>query len=274
MKTFYVEPVTEDMLAEKLSREVGEEVLRCERISSLHRKHSYEIKNELDAKYLEHAKRIIGDAGDFVKDCLPTFPSHQRANFDYVRTHHMAFLDRYELLVTVKAETVKEEKEFCLHFDLPSFVLIPKILLRMKGQYVYLYNHLESKISFVIGNRWHPKTEDYFINDAMEEFWHLALYPYLVERLNRNLQSGTIEPSDYNLSRLLVMEGELLSKAFALASFDEFKEKKGYDIPRGEPKGKEKIILDKIERAGIKKALKEVSKVESFEIWKTMPKAI
>lgn len=272
MKTFYLEPITEDMLAEKLSREVGEEVLRWQRISSLHRKHPYEIKNELDAKYLEHAKRIIGDAGNFIRECLPRFPSDERVNFDYVRTHQVEFLDRYELLVTVKAETSKGEKEFSLCFDLPSFVLIPKILLRMKGQYVYLYNHLECRISFVIGNLWNPKTEDYFINDAMEEFWHLALYPYLVEKLNRNLQSGTIAPSDYNLSRILVIEGEVLSKAFALASLDEFREKRGYDIPRREPKGKEKIILDKIKSAGIRKALRGVSKFGGSEIWKTMPK--
>lgn len=274
MKTFYLEPVTEGMLAEKLSREVGEEILRCERISSLHRKHPYEIKSELDAKYLEHARKIIGDVGDFVRDCLPGFPSQQRVNFDYVRMRQVEFLDRYELLVTVRAETVKEEKEFRLCFDLPSFVFIPKILHRIKGQYVYLYNHLECRISFVIGNPGNPKTLDYFIDDAMEEFWHLALYPRLVERLNRNLQSGTIQPSDYKVSRILVMEGELLSKAFALASFDEFKEKKGYDIPKRQPKGKEKIILDKIKRAGIREALREVSKFGGFEIWKTIPKGI
>lgn len=264
MRTFYLEPITEDVLAEKVSREAGEEVLRCERTSSLHRKHPYEIKNEPDAKYLEHAKRIIGDVGDFVRDCLPRFPSHQRVNFDYVRTRQVEFLDRYELLVTVKAETVKEQKEFCLCFDLPSFVFIPRILHRIKGQSVYLYNHLESRISFVIGNVGNPKTQDYFIDDAMEEFWHLALYPYLVERLNRNLQSGTIEPSDHNVSRILVIEGELLNKAFVLASFDEFKHKKGYDVPKREPKGKEKPILDKIERAGIHKALREVSKFGGF----------
>ena len=111
MKTFYLEPVTDNMLAEKLSREMGKEVLRCERMSSLHRKHPYEIKNEPDAKYLEHARKIIGDVGDFVRDCLPGFPSHQRVNFDYVRTHQVEFLDRYELLVAVKAETVKDSAD-------------------------------------------------------------------------------------------------------------------------------------------------------------------
>lgn len=212
METFYLEPVTEDMIAEKLRREVGEEILRCERISSLRRKHPYETKTERDAIYLEHAKKTIGDVGDFVRDCLPGFPSRQKASFDYVRTRQVEFLDRYELLVTVK-----EEKEFCLCFDLPSFVFIPKILHRIKGHYLYLYNHLESGISFVIGNPANPKTRDYFIDDAMEEFWHLALYPYLVERLNTNLQSETMHPSDHDVSRILVVEGELLSKAFPLA---------------------------------------------------------
>lgn len=263
MRTFYLEPVTEDMLAEKLSCEVGEEVLHYERMFSSHKKHPYEIKNEIDAKYLQHARNFIGDVGEFVRDCLPGFPSHHKAHFDYVRRHQVEFLDKYELLLTVKVETVKEEKEFCLRFDLPSFVFVPKILLRMKGQYVYLYNHLECRISFVIGNPRNPKTQDYFIDDAMEEFWHLALYPYLVERLNRKLRSGILEPLELNMSRILVLEGELLSKAFALASFDEFK-KKQYKIPEREPKGKEKAIFNKIERLGIRKALREVSKFESL----------
>ena len=264
MKTFYLEPVTEDVIAEKLRREVGEEIQHWERVSSFHRKHRYEIRNEADAKYLEHAKKVIGDVGDFIRDCLPGFPSHQRVNFDYVRARQVEFLDKYELLVTVRAKTVKVEKEFCLRFDLPSFVFIPRILHRIKGQHVYLYNHLESRISFVIGNPGNPKTQDYFIDDAMEEFWHIALYPYLVERLNRNLQSGTIEPSDYNMSKILVIEGELLSKAFALASFDQFKNKKGYDICEREPKGKEKGFLDKIQNVGIRKALREVREFRGF----------
>ena len=264
MKTFYVEPVTEEMVAEKLRREVGEEVLHYERISSLHSKHPYEIKNERDAEYLKYARKIIGDVGDFVRECLPGFPSYQRVNFDYVRTHQVELLDRYELLVRVRAETVKERKELCLCFDLPSFASIAKTLLRLKGQYVYLYNHLESTISFVIGSPGSPKTQDYFIDDAMEEFWHLALYPYLLERLNRKLQNRIIEPSDYNVSSILVIKGEFLSKTFALASLDEFKEKRGYDIPTREPKGTEKVIRDKIQRAGIRKALKEISKFGGF----------
>jgi len=264
MKTFYLEPVTDDMIADKLRHEVGEEVLRFERMSSSRKKYLYEIRNEADAKYLERAKEIIGDVGDFIRDYLPGFPSHQRVNFDYVRTREVDFLDRYELLVRVKAETVNEVKEFYLCFGLPSFIFVPRILQRVKGQYVYLYNHLESRISFVIGNPGNPKTQDYFIDDAMEEFWHLALYPYLVDRLNRSLRSRTIQASDHNASNILVLEGELLSKAFALASFDEFKQKKGYDVPKREPKGKEKAILDRIESVGIRKVLSEVSKLKGF----------
>jgi len=266
MKAFCLEPVTEEMVAEKISREVGGDVLRYERISSLHSRHPYQVKNELHAEYLEDAKSIIGDVGDFVRGCLPGFPSYQRVNFDYVRTRQVEFLDRYELLVRVRAETVDGEKELSLRFALPSFVSVGKVLLRMKGQYVYLYNHLESRISFVIGSPENPKTQEYFIADAMEEFWHLALYPYLIERLNRELQRGAIEPSDYDTSRILVIEGELLSKAFALASYEQFKERKGYNMPRREPKAREQVILDEIERAGIRRALREVSKVGGFEI--------
>ncbi len=260
MKTFYLEPITEAMIVENLNREVGEEVLRFETISSSRKKYAYEIKNEADAKYLERAKKIIGDVGDFIRGCLPGFPSNQRVNFDHVRTNNVEFLYRYEFLVTVKAETVKEQKKLCLCFDLPSFVFVPKILHRMREHYLYLYNHLESGISFVIGSLEYPKTQDYLIDDAMEEFWHLALYPYLVERLNKNIQSNTKQPSDDDASRILLVDGELLSKAFTLASFDEFKKKKRYDVRKKESKGKEKVILDKIERVGIRKALRKAGK--------------
>ena len=260
MKTFYLEPITEDMIVEKLRHEVGEEILHYERMSSSHKKHAYEISNEADAKYLECAKKIIGDVGDFIRDCLPRFPSNQRANFDYVRKHQVEFLDRYEFLIKIKAQTVKEQKELYLCFHLPSFIFVPKVAYRIKGQYIYLYNHLECKISFVIGNPRNPKTRDYFIDDAMEEFWHLALYPYLVEKLNKNVQSYAMRPSDHDVSSILVVEGELLSKAFALASFDEFKRKKGYDVPKRAPKEKEKNIVDNIGHVGIRKALREVSK--------------
>ena len=267
MRTLYLEPVTQDLLIEKASQEVGEQVLRCHRISSSHKKHPYAIKSETDAKYLEHASKLIAAVGDFVRSYLPGFLSRQRANFDYVCKHQLEFLERHETVVIAKVETPGGEKVLHLHFDLPSSVFIPEVLLRIRGKYLYVYNHLQCRISFVIGRPENPKTDGCFIQDAMEEFWHLALCPYLIERVNRNLQAGAIQPSDYNVSRILVMEGELVSKGFALASFNEFVKKTGYDFPASQPKGKEKLVLDKIQRAGISKALRAVGKLEGLEIW-------
>jgi len=98
----------------------------------------------------------------------------------------------------------------------------------------------------------------------MEEFWHLALYPYLVERLNRSLRSRGIQPSEPNVSKILLLQGELLSKAFALASFDEFRQSKRYDVPEREPKGKERAIVHRIEHVGIREALRAVGKSRGF----------
>ena len=267
MRTLYLEPVTQDLLAEKASQETGEEILHCQRISSSRKKHPYPIQSETDAQYLEHASKLIAEVGDFVGSCLPRFLSSQRANFDYVRTHQLEFLERHETVVRVKVKTPKGEKVLRLHFDLPSCVLIPEVLLRIRGQYQYVYDHLQCKISFVIGNAQNPKTDICFIQDAMEEFWHLALCSHLIERVNKNLRAGAIEPWDYNTARILVMEGELLSKGFALVSFDEFAKETGYKVPASEPKGREKLVLDKIRCAGIKKALREVGKAEGLAIW-------
>ena len=244
---------------------MGKEILHYDRISSTLKKEPYEVRNELDLKYLEHVKGIITDVGDFIKGYLPRFFSSQRADFDYVRKYNVEFLSKQQLLVKVIAKTDKEEKELSLSFDLPSFVYLPRTLFRIKEQYVYLHNHLESRISFVIGKRENPKTDDYFFDDALEELWHLAIHPYLIEKLNRNLRTGGITSVTYNMSNFL-LEGESLAKAFAFASIDEFKEKKGYDIPRREVKGGRKILVDKIKSIGIKKALKEVSKPGAFEI--------
>lgn len=267
MRTMYLEPVTQDLLAEKASQEVGEEILRCQRISSSRKKHPYPIQSETDAQYLARASKLIAEVGDFVRSCLPWFLSRQRANFDYVRKHQLEFLERHETVVRVKVETPTGEKVLRLHFDLPSSVFIPEVLLRIRGQYLYVYDHLQCRTSFVIGNAHNPKTDVYFLQDAMEEFWHLALCPQLIERVNRNLRAGVIQPRDYNVSRILVMEGELLSKGFALASFDKFAKETGYNVPASEPKGREKFVLDKIQCAGIKKALGEVGKPEGLAIW-------
>lgn len=258
MKVFYLHPIKDDIVIEKLHREMGEEILHYDRISSKRKKEPYEIKDEFDLKYLEHAKGIINDVGDFIRGFLPRFFSPQRADFDYVRKYNIEFLGRHELIVKVRVKTDKGEKELPLSFDLPSFVYIPRILFRIKERYIYLHNHLKSSISFVIGNRENPKTDDYFIDDAMEELWHLAIHPYFLEKLNRTLKSEEIKSND-NMAKVL-MEGEYLAKAFAFVSLDEFKEKKGYVIPGKKIKDKEEILVNKIKSIGIKGALKEISR--------------
>jgi hypothetical protein len=260
MRAFYIEPITAEILAKKLTHELGEQVIHYERISALHNKHPYKVKNELYKKYLEHAEQIINDVGGFVRDYLPGFPSYQRTNFDYVRMHQKELLEEYGLLMRVRAETASGEKELQLCFDLPSFVSTAKMFLRMKWQYVCLYNHLESRISFVIGSPGNPKTEEQLVSEAMEEFWHLALFPYLLEKLNKHLQGAIIAPSDYEVSKGLLMEGELVSKAFALASFKEFYRKKGYRALQHQSGEQERVMLDKIEHSGIRRALREFSK--------------
>jgi hypothetical protein len=263
MKVSYLQPITDDILIKKLRSEIGEEILHCNRIFSTHKKVPYEIKNELDMKYLEHAKRIIIDVSDFIRDFLPRFFSPYRADFDYVRRYNVEFLSRHELFVKVRAKTDKEEKELSLCFNLPSFVYLPRILYIIKGQYMYLHNHLESRISFVIGNQENPKTDDYFIEDALEEFWHLAIHPYLIEKLNRNLRMGAVKPENSNMSNFL-MEGETVAKAFAFVSSDEFKKKKGYNIPSREPEIEKKFLFDKIRSMGIKKAFKRSADLEFY----------
>jgi hypothetical protein len=258
MKVYYLQPITDDMVIEKLHREMGGEILGYDRISSSRKKEPYEIINEFDLKYLEHAKGIIYDVGEFIRGFLPRVFSPKRADFDYVRKNNVAFLIRHELLLTVRVRTDKGKKELSLRFDLPSFVYIPRILYRIKGRYVYIHNHVKSSISFVIGNRDNPKTDHYFIDDAMEELWHLAIHPCLIEKANRNLSSEEINPN-HNMSGILT-EGEYLAKAFACASLDEFKEKRRYDMPQGHIQDKEKMLVEKIKHIGIKGALKEVSR--------------
>lgn len=261
-----MEPITEEALFEKLSNEVEGKILHYERISSKYKKKPYEIKGELDGKYLEKVKKVIKEVGDFIGGSLPTFFSYQRSIFDYVRKHKVEFLSEYELLVKVKAKTDKEEKELSLSFDLPSSIYLPRMRYKVKEQYVYLYNHLGSRISFVIGNSANPKTDDYFVNDAMEELWHLAIYPHLIEKLNRSLKIGQFTRPESDLSEMLVKEGEFLSKAFAFASLEEYAKTTAYDISTKEVRGKEKILVEKLRRMGIKKALKEVSRPGAFEI--------
>ncbi len=259
MEVFYLQPITDDIMIEKLHREMGEEILHYDRLSSIHKKKPYEPKNELDLRYLEHAKGIINDVGGFIRGFLPRFFSPQRADFDYVRKHNVEFLRSHELIVKVRVGTDKGEEEISLSFSLPSFVYIPRVLYRIKGRYLYLHNHLKSSISFVIGDRENPKTDDYFIDDAMEELWHLAIHPRLIEKLNRSLISEERRPN-HNMSRILT-EGEYLAKAFAFVSLHRFREKKGYFIPGREINDKEKIQVERIRSVGIREALKEISRV-------------
>ncbi len=258
MEVSYLQPITDEMVIERLRREMGEEILHYERISSKHKKEPYETKSELDQKYLEHAKGITNDVGDFISVFLPRFFSPQRADFDYVRKNNVEFLTRHELLVKARVRTDRGEEELSLSFDLPSFVYIPRILCRIKERRFYLHNHLRSSISFVIGDRENPKTDDYFIDDAMEELWHLAIHPYLVEKLNRDLISEEAEPK-HNISNTL-MQGEYLAKAFALVSLDEFKKKKGYLIPSRKTEDKQRVLVDRIKDVGIREALKKIGR--------------
>jgi len=94
MKVSYLQPVTNDILIRKLHLELGEKILHYERISSTPKKDPYRINNELDLRYLEHAKRIITDVGDFISGFLPGFLSSKRADFDYVRRFNVEFLSK------------------------------------------------------------------------------------------------------------------------------------------------------------------------------------
>jgi hypothetical protein len=100
----------------------------------------------------------------------------------------------------------------------------------------------------------------------MEELWHLAIFPHLIEKLNRNLKIGQFTRPESDLSEMLVKEGEFLSKAFALVSLKEFKRKVGNGVSNKEVRGKGKILFEKLRGMGIKKALKQVSRPGAFEI--------
>jgi hypothetical protein len=64
----------------------------------------------------------------------------------------------------------------------------------------------------------------------------------------------------------MIGDWSFLTKAFALASLEEFAKKIGYDVYNKEVRGKEKILFEKLRRTRIKKALKEVSRLGVFEI--------
>jgi hypothetical protein len=53
--------------------------------------------------------------------------------------------------------------------------------------------------------------------------------------------------------------------AFVLASLEEFSKKTGYDVSK-KLEGNEKILVERLRRMGIKKALKQVSRPGGYEI--------
>ena len=259
MRIYYPKTITEDILRERIANEIGREIINYEIISSKRRKKSYDIKNKLYADYLNHVKSITKDVGDFIRGYLPKFSSKGK-DFDFIR-RQCEFLSRHETLLKVRVKTDKEDKFLDLSFEQPSFVSIPVMLFGSYGQYIYIYDHLKSRISFVIGDPENPKTDDYLVDDAMEELWHVAIYPYLVEKENKSLRLGN-PLDDTNFKKKLVQEGERLSRLFTFASFDEFKLKKGYENVISERKAEEQeeLLVEEIARMGVKRALKEVGK--------------
>ena len=156
-------------------------------------------------------------------------------------------------------KTDKGDKLLKMRLEQSSFVLIPLVLFKNRGQSLYIIDHYNSKISYVIGAPENPKTDDYFVDNAMEELWHVAIYPYLVEKENSALRKG--KPlDDKNFKKMLVKEGERLSRLFTFASIDEIRLKKGYEYTISERmmEKREKFLVEEIKRMRIRKAVKEV----------------
>jgi hypothetical protein len=65
---------------------------------------------------------------------------------------------------------------------------------------------------------------------------------------------------------MLIKEGEVLSKAFAFACLEEFVKKRGYVMSDKEVDSQGRILVEKIRRKGIKKALREISKAARGEL--------
>ena len=217
----------------------------------------YQIKNKDYVAYLKGVEEITENVGDFIKSYLPTFSSY-RKDFRYIRKKR-EFLIKHENLLKIRVKTDKADKLIRMRLEQPSFVLIPLILFKSRGQSLYIIDHYNSKISYVIGAPENPKTDDYFVDNAMEELWHVAIYPYLVEKENNALTKGkTLD--DRNFKKMLVKEGERLSRLFTFASIDEFIQKKRYEYIKPERviEKREKFLVEEIKRMGIKRAVKEV----------------
>mgnify|MGYP001123982450 FL=1 len=237
--------------------------MHYEIISSDRVKEPYQIKNESYKNYLDRAKEIIDAVGNFIKGYLPLFSS-QKKDFQSIRKK-CEFLAKHETLLKLRVETDKMDKSVKMRLEQPSFVLIPLVLFRTQSQHIYIIDHYNSKISYVIGDPENQRTDDYFIDNAMEELWHVALYPYLVEKENNGLRRGKCL-DDENFKKMLVKEGERLSRLFSFASIDEFRIKKSYKKIKSERKieEREEFLVEEIKRLGLKSALNEVGKPGGF----------
>jgi len=257
MKIFYPRTITKAFIKKSIANKIEGEILHYQIVSSERIKEPYQIKNEDYADYLKTTKKITSDVGYFIKDYLPVFSS-QRKDFRYIQKKR-EFLTKHENLLKIRIKTEKADKLIKMRLEQPSFVLIPLVLFKSRGQSLYIIDHYNSKISYVIGDPENPKTDDYLVDNAMEELWHVAIYPYLVEKENRALKKG--KPlDDKNFKKMLVKEGERLSRLFTFASTDEFRLKRGYEYIESERmiENREKFLVEEIKRMGIRRSLKEV----------------
>jgi hypothetical protein len=263
MKIFYPQAITEALLEKIITNQIEGELLYYQIISSERIREPYQIKNKDYAYYLKGVEEITEDVGDFIKAYLPIFSYHKK-DFRYIRRKR-EFLVKHENLLKIRVKTDKDDMLIRVRLVQPSFVLIPLILFKSQGQYLYIIDHYNSKISYVIGDPDSPKTDGYFVDNGMEELWHVAIYPYLIEKENNALKKG--KPlNDKNFKTMLVKEGERLSRLFTFASIDEFRQKKGYEYIKSERtiEKREIFFVEEIKGIGIRKALKEIGKSKGF----------
>jgi len=263
MIIFYPNTITEVFLKESIANKIDEKILYYQIIYAKRIKEPYQIKNEDYAEYLTRVKEITDDVGGFIKSYLPAFSSERR-DFHYIQKKR-EFLTKHEILLKLRVETDKGDKLLKMHVEQPSFVLIPLILFKAHGQALYIIDHYNSKICYVIGDPENPRTDDYLVDNAMEELWHIALFPYLAEKENIFLKKG--KPlDDKNFKKMLVKEGERLSRLFTFASIDEFRLKKAYRSIKSERRieNREKFLVEEIKRMGMKRAVKEVRKYKGI----------
>lgn len=263
MRIFYPKTVTKAFIEESIASQIEGEILDYEIISSEIIREPYQIKNKDYADYLNRAEVITNDVGEFIKGYLSAFSS-ERKDFLLIRKK-FEFLAKHENLLKIRVKTDKGDKLVQMRLEQPSFVLIPLVLFRSRGQSLYIIDHYNSKISYVIGDPENPRTDSYLVDNAMEELWHVAIYPHLVEKENRALKKGKAL-DDKNFKKMLVKEGERLSRLFTFASIDDFRHKKGYEYVKQEriPEKRERFLVEEIKKIGLKRALKEVEKSKGF----------